>query len=325
MAGRRFLPAGTGSCYFCCMQSGSTRLAVFSGHRDCVYALTRAPEPWHFFSAGADGWVAGWNLERPDEGKLVARMPHAVYALGYDEEEGVLLAGSNRDGIHIIDPVSGAEIWNAGTPGRIWYRLVMTGPGQWTAAGDSGWVAFLDMKSRKAELFRVGEANIRALAFDPGSGWLALGDSSARVWFQRDLRTGRDLQVPPAAHTLSVFGADFYPGGRHLVTAGRDARLIRWDHHADTGQWEATHPVPAHLFAIHDVKVSPLRKILATAGTDKTIKIWDADNLKLLRVIDKIRYAGHGHSINQLLWLQNPEVLLSCSDDRTISAWDIFS
>jgi WD repeat-containing protein 61 len=307
------------------MQSGSTRLAVFSGHRDCVYALTHASGPWHFFSAGADGWVAGWNLERPGEGKLVARLPHAVYALGYDEEEGLLLAGSNRDGIHILDPLSGSEIWNAGTPGRIWYRLVKTAPGQWTAAGDSGWLAFLDLNTRKAEIIHTGDANLRALAFDPASGWFALGDSAARVWFQRDLRSGQGLQFPPPAHNLSVFGADFYPGGRQLVTAGRDARLIRWDLQPDSGLWEAGISVPAHMFAIHDVKVSPHRKILATAGTDKTIKIWDADNLKLLRVIDKIRYAGHGHSINQLLWLQNPEVLLSCSDDRTISAWDIFS
>jgi len=57
---------------------------------------------------------------------------------------------------------------------------------------------------------------------------------------------------------------------------------------------------------------------------DKTLKIWDAENLKLLRVLDKTRHAGHGHSVNQVLWLGKRELLLSCSDDRTISAWDIY-
>jgi hypothetical protein len=40
-----------------------------------------------------------------------------------------------------------------------------------------------------------------------------------------------------------------------------------------------------------------------------------------LKVIDKARHAGHGTSVNKLLW--TPNRLLSASDDRSISAWDI--
>jgi WD40 repeat protein len=56
---------------------------------------------------------------------------------------------------------------------------------------------------------------------------------------------------------------------------------------------------------------------------DKSIKIWDAENFRLLKVIDKARHAGHGTSVNKLLWSEDQNRLLSVSDDRSASIWDI--
>jgi WD40 repeat protein len=42
-----------------------------------------------------------------------------------------------------------------------------------------------------------------------------------------------------------------------------------------------------------------------------------------LKVIDKGRHAGHGTSVNKLLWTSFKNQLVSASDDRTISAWDL--
>jgi WD40 repeat protein len=56
---------------------------------------------------------------------------------------------------------------------------------------------------------------------------------------------------------------------------------------------------------------------------DKSIKVWLSDELKLLKVIDKARHAGHGTSVNKLLWTDYRNQLASASDDRTISLWEI--
>ena len=56
---------------------------------------------------------------------------------------------------------------------------------------------------------------------------------------------------------------------------------------------------------------------------DKSIKVWDAESEKLLKVIDKSRHAGHGTSVNKLLWSDYNDQLISASDDRQISVWDI--
>jgi WD40 repeat protein len=56
---------------------------------------------------------------------------------------------------------------------------------------------------------------------------------------------------------------------------------------------------------------------------DKSIKIWDLQEMKLLKVIDRARHAGHRTSVNKLLWTDFNNQLLSGSDDRSISVWDI--
>jgi WD40 repeat protein len=55
---------------------------------------------------------------------------------------------------------------------------------------------------------------------------------------------------------------------------------------------------------------------------DKTIKIWDADTLRLRKVIDRARHAGHSTSINKVLWL-SAVTFATASDDRTVAVWEV--
>jgi WD40 repeat protein len=56
---------------------------------------------------------------------------------------------------------------------------------------------------------------------------------------------------------------------------------------------------------------------------DKSIKVWNSNEFKLLKVIDKARHAGHGTSVNKLVWTSFNNQLVSASDDRTLSIWQI--
>jgi WD40 repeat protein len=81
--------------------------------------------------------------------------------------------------------------------------------------------------------------------------------------------------------------------------------------------------VVAHMYAINHLDFSPDGKHFVTCSMDKSIKVWDTEALKLLKVIDRARHAGHGTSVNKLLWTSFNNQLLSASDDRTISVWQI--
>jgi WD40 repeat protein len=55
---------------------------------------------------------------------------------------------------------------------------------------------------------------------------------------------------------------------------------------------------------------------------DKSIKVWNTEDMKLLKVIDRARHGGHGTSVNKILWLSEHR-LVSAGDDRNIIIWDI--
>jgi WD40 repeat protein len=120
------------------------------------------------------------------------------------------------------------------------------------------------------------------------------------------------------AHGNSVFTLRYSPDGNFLFSGSRDARLKVWDVQAGYLQ---TAEIVAHMYAINHIEFSRDGKHFVTCSMDKSIKVWDLEELKLLKVIDKARHAGHGTSVNKLLW--NHDLLLSASDDRSISAWDI--
>jgi centriolar protein POC1 len=55
---------------------------------------------------------------------------------------------------------------------------------------------------------------------------------------------------------------------------------------------------------------------------DKSIKIWDAVDFKLRKIISREKgIPSHVLSINKLAW--NGDELLSVSDDKTIKSWQI--
>jgi WD40 repeat protein len=90
------------------------------------------------------------------------------------------------------------------------------------------------------------------------------------------------------------------------------------------GQEYAEHvSIVAHLYAINHLSFSPNGKYFATCSMDKSIKIWETNTFKLLKVIDKARHAGHGTSVNKLFWSGYRNQLISGSDDRTISIWNL--
>src|SRR4051812_3153839 len=79
------------------------RLHTLKGHRDAVYTLEAGKESHEVFSGSGDGMVVAWNLMNPEEGELIAKLPHSVYALHYLPDEELLVAGHNYEGIHFID------------------------------------------------------------------------------------------------------------------------------------------------------------------------------------------------------------------------------
>ena len=294
------------------------KIDTFGGHRDCVYTLERATQPNQFFSSGGDGQVVRWQLDRPDLGELMAQVPASVYALALHPGSGLLWVGRNYEGLHLIDPVQKKEVGSLKLTSAAIFDIKFHRNDAFVALAD-GVVAVLDtgqMVVRKH--LKASDQSARCIAINPVERELAVGYSDATVRIF-DLET-YELRRTLSAHTNSVFTVAYSPNFQFLISAGRDAHLKIWD--IERG-YVLHEDVAAHLFAINHLAFSPDGQLFATASMDKSIKIWDASTYRLLKVVDQARHAGHGTSVNKLLWTNYDSQLLSASDDRTISVWKL--
>jgi len=76
----------------------------------------------------------------------------------------------------------------------------------------------------------------------------------------------------------------------------------------------------AHKGAVLAVQASPDGKLLASAGTDQTVRLWDLETGKLLHTL-----SGHGDRVTSVAFSTDSKILASASADQTVQIWDTAS
>ena len=293
------------------------KLHALTGHRDSVYTLERAAVPHLFFSGGGDGMVVLWDMKHPEEGQLIARLPNSIYALHHLTEQNLLVAGHNYEGIHLLDWREKKEIASLQMTTSFIFDIKSQGNDLLIATGD-GLLTVVDRENWVVRKKLPGSGrSARTIAINPVAGEVAVGYSDNYIrLFDADTY---QLKKEWLAHGNSVFTLVYDKEYKLLFSGSRDARLKVWE----TGTYRLHEEIAAHLFAINHLEFSPDGKHFVTCSMDKSVKVWDTSALQLLKVIDKARHAGHGTSVNKLLWSSFNNELVSASDDRTISLWHL--
>ncbi|GAB2614413.1 hypothetical protein GCM10026987_09650 [Belliella aquatica] len=293
------------------------KLHTLTGHNDCIYALAEGSDPRFFYTGSGDGMVVEWDLDNPKDGKLIAKLPHSVYAISVDKERNLLFIGHNFEGIHVIDLNENKEVWSLKITDQSIFDIKIIGKSLFVATGD-GVLTVIDIEEKSlVKHIKLSSKSARVMAVDNDQKHIAIGfsDHTIKIIDAYDFKPVQLLE----GHSNSVFALAYSPIHDTLISGGRDASLKFWD----TKTYQQTNNVIAHMFAINYLSFKEDGKYFITCSMDKSIKVWDAENHKLLKVIDKARYAGHGTSINKVLWSTYNQSIISVSDDRSISIWEV--
>ncbi len=293
------------------------KLHTCIGHQAALYTLAPGRDGRHFLTAGGDGWIVNWSLADPETGQLSAAVETRIFSLLHLPERQLLVAGNMNGGVHWVDLADPARTRNVQHHQRGVYDLLEAGGGLYSAGGDGLLTRWLIAEARSTESVQLSGQSLRALAYSPLRGELAIGASDGNIYLLEE-STLALRRILFSAHLPSVFTVIYSPDQRHLWSGGRDAMLRVWDLE---NEGSLLLELPAHRFTINHLAFSPDGKFLATASRDKTFKIWDARTYELLKVVDTLRFGSHIHSVNRLLWL--PDVLVTASDDRSAMLWRV--
>jgi U3 small nucleolar RNA-associated protein 13 len=80
----------------------------------------------------------------------------------------------------------------------------------------------------------------------------------------------------------------------------------------------ASHSIRAHDKDINCVTVSPNDAIVASASQDKSIRLWNSDDLTPITTLN-----GHKRGVWKIFFSLYDKVLFSCSGDRTVKMWSM--
>lgn len=126
-----------------------------------------------------------------------------------------------------------------------------------------------------------------------------------------------DSRLELAGHESWVSGLSLFNDGDRLATGDFVGRLIVWSNRAD--QPKPRFSFEAHKGSIRKVSVSPDGKLIATAGNDGAVRIWDSDSAEKLI----FELLGHDCHVYHVAFHPDGKSLVSADLKGRVKHWNI--
>lgn len=290
-----------------------------TGHQNPIFAVEGRLDTLTFFTAGNDKGIVEWDLQEGKFKRILCAVPASVYALHMIPDSTLLAVGMRNGEVWLVDVLtqSLANKFKV-DKGAVFAVQSIPSKQELIAIGEEG-VAYVWSLENHALLyrFRVSDTTVRTMALYPQQQQIVFGDKQGQLYlhavddFQQMLH--KSLHSLPVTALLATDTA--------IYSGGRDAQLY---------QLEKKDLVPArqvtpHMFTVYGILQHPIYPILITVSRDKSIKIWEKDNLALLKNISLEKgYDCHRLSINAACIHPVSKQLITVSDDKVVKVWDVF-
>ncbi len=261
-------------------------LNTFFGHDDWVEDVVYSPDGTRLATASDDRTAKLWDITTGET--LLTYLGHTNLIQGVD---------FSPDGKHVITTGndSTTKMWRTTTPD------ILTGHSDW----------------------------VNGVAFSPDNSQIvsASDDYTVKIW---DTATGETIKTL-FGHTLWVEDATFSKDGKQVVSSSSNGEVFIWDvetgkktfsltdANADPTGAEFAVPV-SHTDEVNDVDyiIDGDTKLIATASSDNTAKLWDADAGELVLTL-----IGHTDGVENVAFNSTTRYLATASEDNTAKLWDI--
>mgnify|MGYP000114241842 CR=1 FL=1 len=299
---------------------------TFTGHQDFIKAVAFSPNSYFVLTASQDNTARVWDTQ---SGQLLHELKdHSapITAIDISPDGQLLLTASLDSTINIWDSTNGQLLHSLQEDQGKIEDAVFSPHGKYILSGGSdGKVRYWNSLTGQLIHSLSGHAKVvNTVAFSPDGKWLLSGsnDYMAKVW---NAKTGK-LQYNLEGHGNLISDVAFAPNGQIILTAGYDYAARLWDLQSGKG----LHELKGFTSVVNGVafsrnyqsnrhSITTERAYLATAGDDRTVKVWDISNGQIRQSL-----SGHREAVTALSTAPNGH-LASASRDETAKLWDPFS
>jgi len=296
-----------------------------------IEAVALSPDGNRFVTGGWGGVARIWDTKSGKELVTIRTGAPYVFAVAFSPDGRHVATGPNARPGYV-------KIWDAarGTPGGALrghddavLSVVYSRDGRRLLTGSYDETARLwDLASGESQGFQGHEWWVWSAAFSPDEKRIvtACQDGSSIVWSVETRQPG----PPFLGHLGPVYAAPFSPDGKHVASAGYDRRILIWDPEkvrpfefgAASGSQQR---LPAeyasldgHAAAVRCLQYSADGRLIASAGNDNTVRVWDVAHRKLLKTL-----RGHAGRVQACAFGPDPAWLLSAGHDHLAKLWNI--
>jgi len=293
-----------------------------AGHKNNVRALASSRKGNHIYSGGAEGKILRWTYENNQwKSETIAEenSNRLISCIDISPDERWLVAGGN---FRSSDPknnfVELYDLQNPGAPktisgfvGEVGHLCFTPDSKGFYARDNEGYsIRYSDLSTAKEVI--ASKEKIRSIDLSPDGLRLAgAGDAgNSGTLFLWETKT-YSIQTTYQNLRAGLYAVAFDPDGRRIVIGDANG-LVKI-----LLEGMVIRELSGHESSIQDIKFNHAGKFMATASKDKTVRLWNLENLKE----QPIKLYDHPNWVWSIAFSPNDEQLLAGTQEQIIKSW----
>ncbi len=279
------------------------------GHEGAVRSLAFLPGTSAFFSSGGDGKILRWDLNGNTKSyRTLIDNNFINRSLSVSPNGRWLACGTTTSGIQLFNLNAQNSPPSILQGHKGWVESLIFTPdskGLFSASTDKS-IIYWDLISGTNTVFLSMESTrVRCLAVAPAGRFMYGGTDDGQL-IRWNLDT-KEATVVFRSENNSIYAVSINSSGSRIAFVDKNGALRV----ADTRTNGILKVVPAHSARSLDVKFSPDDRQIATTSMDKTVKIWDANNLGNKPIV----ISKHNAWVLSIAFSPDGKYLVSSSED----------
>ena len=257
-------------------QYGNINYKSFKGHTgNQIKSIVFIPGKREFYTAGDDKQVLKWSLDgEANSYQVIYSGTDVVEVLAISPDAAWLACGSENSSIHMI-PLKGNNVQYdlSGHTGKI-KSLIFSFNGKYLYSGSlDGKVLKWDITTRTSTNVSTGAMQIVSIDISSGGNYIAGINRSGNAIVWNPENTSESFPVPTTLKNITV--VRFKPDENTLAIGDINGNIELWDVSAR----KKINEVKAHTAQINDIRFNLPLEQMATASTDKSLKIFNIKDM----------------------------------------------